>query len=255
MLLTFELPTKHLKSLGAHTDINFALAHMVGNNAYTDYYHASDKYTILDNSNFELGYPLSPDKVIAAAKTLKAQEVIAPDVFGSGSKTIKATNDFIKYLQDSGNLGKYKVMAVVQGCNVPDWTICLRRFTENPHIDVLGFSYQGCKSFHQDLGNARIAAVRLATHPAGGNLKKPIHLLGMGNNPIELKCHKAVTNVRSCDTSLPVVQGISLNKLHPEKGLIGPKLSRPENFFGMELNPSQHEVIIHNIKTMKEWIR
>jgi hypothetical protein len=192
---------------------------------------------------------------VKAAKLLDADEIVAPDSFGSGAKTIKATNDFIDYLRTSGNLGKFKVMGVVQGANVPDWVNCLAHMRDNKHIDVIGFSYVGCKSFNADLANARIQAVHLATHAATGNLKKQIHLLGMGNNPIELKLQKKVSNVRSCDTSIPIVQGLSKNRLHTVSGLIGPKLARPDNYFDADIDSEQMEAIVHNITTMKDWVR
>lgn len=255
MDLAFELPTKYLKTLGEHNDYNFTLAHLVGDDEYLTYYRENNKYTICDNSAFELSKPLDAPQVIHAAKLFKAEEVIAPDSFGSGSETIRTTNEFIKYLEDSNNLGKFRVMGVVQGANVPDWVNCFVHMRDNPHIDVIGFSYVGCKSFAPDISAARVGAVRLATADGAGNLKKNIHLLGMGGNPIELKLQKDVEMVRSCDTSLPIVQGLFNNKLDKISGLIGPKLSRPENYFETNVTAEQMATIIHNISTMKEWVR
>ncbi len=254
MELSFELPTKHLKTLGNHNDYNFTLAHLIGNEEYLTYYRENNKYTICDNSAFELNSPLPAPEVVKAATLLKAQEVIAPDSFGDGSKTIQTTNEFIKYLDDSGKLGKFKVMGVVQGANVPDWVNCFVHMRENKHIDVIGFSYLGCKTFSSDLASARIGAVRLATNVGGGDLKKSIHLLGIGSNPTELKAQREVPNVRSCDTSLPIVQGLYRNKLDTSTGLIGPKLSRPDNYFDADVDKDQLDAITHNIATMKQWI-
>lgn len=254
MDLTFELPHKQLKTLGKHNDINFTLAHLVSNEEYLTYYREANKYTICDNSAFELQNPLPAPTVIKAASLLKAQEVVAPDSFGSGTGTIESTNEFIKYLEDSGNLGKFRVMGVVQGANVPDWINCLMHLRDNKHVDVIGFSYIGCKSFDSNLSNARIGAVRLATNEGIGNLKKPIHLLGMGGNPIELVTHRDVETVRSCDTSIPVVQGLACDKFCPERGMLGAKLSRPENYFDVDPDANQMDAILHNIATMKQWV-
>lgn len=254
MDLSFELPHSQLNTLGKHNDINFTLAHLVDNEEYLTHYRDSTKYTICDNSAFELQRPLSPPEVVRAASLLKAQEVIAPDSFGSGNATIKSTNEFIKYLDDSGNLGKFKVMAVVQGANVPDWVNCMMHLRDNKHIDVIGFSYVGCKTFNANLSDARIGAVRFATSEIIGNLKKPIHLLGMGGNPTELIAQKDVENVRSCDTSIPIVQGLACDKFCPQKGLLGKKLSRPENYFEVTPSIEQMDAIIHNISTMKQWV-
>jgi hypothetical protein len=254
MELAFEVPTKHLPTLGQHNDYNFTLAHLVKDPAYLAHYQKSNKYTICDNSAFELSAPLSAEEIVSAAELLDADEIVAPDAFGSGQKTIAATKAFIKHLAVTGNLGKYKVMGVVQGSNVPDWINCMVHMRDNKHIDVIGFSYVGCKVFHADLTNARIQAVHLSTHSATGNLKKPIHLLGMGNNPIELKLQKKIPNVRSCDTSIPIVQGLSKNRLSAVSGLVGPKLARPDNYFDADINNEQMEAIVHNITTMKQWV-
>lgn len=253
MELSFELPHNQLPTLAKHNDYNFTLAHLLPNEEYTTHYRECNKYTICDNSAFELAAPLSPPQIIKAASLFKAQEVVAPDAFGSGDDTVAATNEFIKYLEDSGNLGKFRVMGVVQGANVPDWINCLVHMKENKHIDVIGFSYVGCKGFHPDLATARISAVNTATHTAGGDLKKNIHLLGVGGNPLELLVQKNVPQVRSCDTSIPIVQGLAGDKLHPVSGLVGPKLARPENYFDVKPTLEQVAAITYNIELMKQW--
>lgn len=253
MELSFELPTKHLKDLAEHNDYNFTLAHLVSDEQYLTHYRECNKYTICDNSAFELAVPLSAPEVFKAASLLKSQEVVAPDAFGSGRNTIQATEDFLKYMEDAGHRGKFRVMGVVQGANVPDWVSCLMHMRDNPHIDVVGFSYVGCKHFSEDLGNARIAAVRMSVNEILGGLAKPIHLLGVGSNPIELKTHADVPTVRSCDTSLPIVQGFYNDRLHEVTGMTGTKLARPSNYFAATLNKQQLDDIRHNIAVMKGW--
>jgi hypothetical protein len=76
----------------------------------------------------------------------------------------------------------------------------------------------------------------------------------MGNNPIELKLQKKIPNIRSCDTSIPIVQGLSKNRLSAVSGLIGPKLARPDNYFDADIDSEQMEAIVHNITTMKQWV-
>ena len=97
--LTFEMPSKHLQSLGKYTDLNFTLAHMAGNNAYTDYYRASDKYTIVDNSNFELGSPLPPPKVLEAAQMYKAPKLVAGEI---GVRDMEELSTYCQQLSMAG---------------------------------------------------------------------------------------------------------------------------------------------------------
>ena len=255
MELSFELPHNHLKTLGEYNDYNFTLAHLTANEEYTSHYRESNKYTICDNSNFELKSPLPAPAIVRAADLFKAQEIIAPDSFKDGNGTIKATEEFIKYLEDSGKLGKFRVQGVVQGANVPDWTLCLDYMTNNKHIDVVGFSYQGCSVFAPDLANARIAAVALATHESSGDLKKTIHLLGVGGNPKELAIQNNVETIRSCDTSIPIVQGLYNSRLSDSFGLVTDKLPRPEDYFDLTMTDAQLKNVIHNISVMKNWVK
>lgn len=253
MQLSFEIPPALLHTLGKYNDYNFTLAHMVPNEEYTSYYRESTKYTICDNSNFELGSPLPASEVVKAAQIFHAQEIIAPDVFGSGSGTIASTEAFIKYLEESGNLGKFKVHGVVQGANIPDWTLCLDYMKNNPHVDVIGFSYMGCNGFSNDITNSRIVAAQTAINDG---LTKTIHLLGIGSNPKEIEIQKAHPNIRSCDTSIPIVEGLLNIRLSKEFGFIGQKHSRPSNYFDIkEVTPDQLKAIIFNINIMKDWLK
>ena len=252
MELAFELPTAHLGDLGKHNEYNFTLAHLaLQDPTYLKYYRNSDKYTICDNSNFELLTSVSHDDIIEAAHRLKAQEIIAPDSLRSGRHTIESTADFIEHLKKRGEIDNFKIMGVVQGANVPDWSLCIDFLQKHPNITTIGASYIGCSSFAEDPCNARIGAITLASQIGG--IKKPFHLLGVGGNPKELEMHSASTNIRSCDTSMPIVQGMSYNCFDKDKGLIGPKLPRPDDYFDCSLNSKQIADIEMNISILRDW--
>ena len=252
MELSFEVPTKSLKELGPLNDFEFCLAHLaLTDEKYRNYFSKSKQFTVCDNSAFELGKPMEHPDIIDAARVVKAQEIVSPDSFRNGTKTIDATENFISYLHQTNKKKEFKVMGVIQGNNAPDWANCLKYMNDHPEVDTIGVCYVSCHIFDQDATNARLAAIRYLVNM--GKVTKPIHLLGMGGNPIELKLHGNVPNLRSCDTSLPIVQGLSLDKFDPTAGLAGKKLARPHDFFNVNVAKEQLDCIIHNVNLMKEW--
>jgi len=251
MQLSYEIPTKYLSQLGQHLDFNFCLAHLaLKDSAYISYYKNSPKFKICDNSAFELGKPMPAAEVVKAAKFLNANEVICPDSLRNGRETIETTTEFINYLKMNGEMGKFQLMGVVQGCNALDWYECFDFMVKSPDINTVGINYLSCGIFGSDPMASRISAVQsaLIIH----RVTKPIHLLGMGGNPLELKFYKPGT-IRSCDTSMPVVQGLNRNRFDEVSGLVGPKLPRPDNFFELALDKQQIEDIIYNVGLLRKW--
>jgi hypothetical protein len=85
---------------------------------------------------------------------------------------------------------------------------------------------------------------------------KPIHLLGIGGNPMEVFLQKTFPQVRSCDTSIPVVDGYFNVKYDLKKGSnILPKNKRPADYFDMTLTKEQLSVTNYNMQCMREWVK
>jgi len=175
MIISYEIPTPNLKDLGKYNDYSFCLAHLaLQDKTYVDYYRKAPGYKIVDNSIFELAHALPYSEIIKAANTLNANEVVSPDSFQNGPKTIKATEDFLKFFTAANLQGKYKVMGVVQGSNIPSWVKCFTWMDKNPLIDVIGISYVGCASFSTDPTDSRVKAVKYAIDHIKPT--KPLHL-------------------------------------------------------------------------------
>ena len=255
MIISYEIPTPHLKDLGHYNNYSFCLAHLaLQDRAYVDYYKNAPGYKVVDNSIFELAHPLPYADVIKAADILHADEVVSPDSFQNGPKTIKATEDFLKFFTAANLTGKYKVMGVVQGSNIPSWVKCFQWMDKNPLINVIGLSYVGCASFANDPMNSRIQAVKYAVDHIKPT--KPIHLLGIGGNPLEVFLQKTFPQVRSCDTSIPVVDGYYNAKYDVKKGSsILPKNKRPADYFNITMTNSQLTDAHFNMECIKSWLK
>lgn len=251
MILSFEIPTNHLDELGKFNDFDFCLAHLtLSNSKYLDYYKNSKKYKIMDNSAFELGGPMSFTDVVKAAELVNANEIVAPDAFKNSAKTISSTQSFLDHLT-SNKITNYKIMGVVQGENFPAWTNCISFMENSPGIDIIGLSYVGCTSFDPDPTAARLKAVRWILDFM--KISKPVHLLGIGANPLEIGLHGPNPMIRSCDTSIPIVQGLAGDLFNPKLGMVAAKLPRPSNYFDLNINSSQMNSITHNLTQMKNW--
>lgn len=255
MILSYEIPTPNLKDLGKYNDYSFCLAHLaLQDKAYVDYYRNTPGYKVVDNSIFELSKPLSYPDIIKAANILNANEVVAPDSFQDGPKTIKAAEDFLKYFKATNLVGKYKVMGVVQGSNIPSWVNCFMWMEQNPLIDVIGISYVGCASFATHPTDSRVRAVQYASEHVKAS--KPLHLLGIGGNPLEVNLYKNFSIVRSCDTSIPVVDGYYKVRYNEETGSsILPKHRRPSDYFNVSLNKDQLDIVDFNMQCMRKWAK
>jgi len=253
MILSFELPIKYLNHLGQYNDFHFCLAHLaLSNSDYLSYYRNQTKYKVLDNSSFELKKSVSFADILKAAELLNAQEVCAPDVFKEAAQTIESTREFIDFMKNSGVYNKFKIMGVVQGENIPAWMQCLNFMNSNSDVHVIGVSYIGCEVFNinKDVLAGRLDAITAMMQHL--KVRKPIHLLGIGGNPIEIKLYGPIPNLRSCDTSLPVVNGIDRIRFDLEKGSY--KVKRQNDFFNITLDKGQLDDIIYNIQVMKQWI-
>lgn len=173
------------------------LTHMVEKYpAYVQVAQDAPGYKILDNSLIELGGAVDLDRVIKAAETIGADEIILPDVFRDGPATLKAVEKAIAELNKRypNRSWPFKLQAVAQGKDEKEWDECYTSLLKNPDVDVIG-----------------IPKVLAKMHPQGRPYfvntycalsVKPHHLLGMWYSMTELLEYDYLEDIRSCDTVL-----------------------------------------------------
>lgn len=178
-------------------DYHMFLTHMV--EKYPLYEMTAQKskgYKILDNSLIELGDSVDIERVLSAAKRICADEIILPDAFQDGPRTLISVQESLAYLRKKypQKNWPYKLMAVAQGRNEEEWYKCYRELLSIPEIDVIG-----------------IPKVLAKMHPKGrpyfvNNLcelgKIEHHLLGLWYSLSELREYDNPQLIRSCDTVL-----------------------------------------------------
>lgn len=228
-------PLAHLK-LADRGKIFFALSHYVIECPYYArfYKRRSDmgKLVIIDNGTYERSLPLSPDKLIEAAKAIRAKEIIAPDVLRNPALTLELTRSFLSLLSDSERKW-FHVMGVPQGRNRRDW---IRQYLKiiQLDIDIIGIP---------KWLKRRDVVLKQLLRSHHFDRAKDHHLLGI-NDISEL--HRMPRRIiRSMDTKLPILLGMKLLSI---------KAKRPSEagYFDLHLNNDQLKCILNNITEFKK---
>ncbi len=184
-------------------------------------------YKILDNSLIELGSAMTIDRVLDAAEKIGADEIILPDVFQDGGATLNAVDKALVEI-DRRYQGKcpFKLMAVAQGTNWPNWNRCYEELMDRSEVSVIGVPKVCAKM----LPGGRPEVMRRSQCRL---LEKEHHLLGLWYSASELEQYDRPDMIRSCDTvlaSFMTKHGLGASGVRPdgftvdlEKDVIDPK--------------------------------
>lgn len=223
--VSHESPISILDHSVAYNDFDYALVHLF--ETQPDYYNFfktslnRGRQVLLDNSIFELGKSFDSAKFANFIEKLKPSFYIVPDVLEDGYATVKS---FAEFTSQYSTLPGLKIGAV-QGKTFDELVDCYRYMSDFADYVAISFDYSyyivtgrgktklerwcnGRQHFIQDLINAGI-----------WNWDKPHHLLGCSLAK-EFKYYvDRVPNIRSCDTSNPVVAGIKGIRYNGDLGL------------------------------------
>jgi len=163
---------------------------------YYEFFKASKKYKMLDNGLFETGEACPFDVLIEAAKDIKADEIVLPDVRDKSKETIKRAKECLRSMSREDRK-RFKVMVV---CQAKTANQQIRRYPDYARldVDVLGIM-RPLKRHIID----RAVSMRWLQVATKFDVTKEHHFLGL-DDPTELKL---VRGIRSVDTSWPVRYG------------------------------------------------
>jgi hypothetical protein len=206
------VPTAFLPVLGTQTNYHLALTHLVWSQGapYIDFMLRRSKqgdFIIMDNSLIELGNAVDILQVVEAASVCGAHEVVLADVFLDKDKTLAAIQDSVDTLRNAYQTYKripFQLMAVPQGKNFSEWLECLSTIlTRFPMITTIGIP-KVTNTFFEDTDMGRIGVLQYLTDKGVPEAFPQIqwHMLGVWNNPIELKFASKYKWIRGCDTSI-----------------------------------------------------
>lgn len=238
MKVAHIVPTKFLWVI-EDADYHMCLGHLVGEDIkYTSFYKTaacSGAYVIMDNGVYETGEPLSIEEICRRANMINASEIILPDYYKDGEKSLVATRDAITYAR---NNFKGKLMAVPQGTNLEEW-VHNAILTLSLDIDVIGvpkwLSGEGMRT--------RLKALQTLDQLTRG---REVHLLGCAENPIESQ----LIAIAGKAGEFPEVRGIDscIAFKYAEHDMYFEDGPRPEGDMDFNADACKFECLIENIR-------
>lgn len=165
----------------------------------SDYYptcNAQNCYRIMDNSLIELGGAVDIDKVLAAAEKHHVQEIILPDVFRDGARTLDSVMRSLDTLEKKGKLRSFRLMAVAQGSTLEEFSHCYEKLCALPEIHCIGIP---------KVTDELTSSGRAGLESLWQGSPKAIHLLGVWKTLSELLDYKYPAAIRSVDTCIPAL--------------------------------------------------
>jgi hypothetical protein len=273
-------------------DYFMILSWLLKEKIYYDFYkkykeiHPKSFY-ILDNGAAE-DKLMSNKQLIEMADYIKANEIVLPDVYGDGVKTIDLVTEFID--ENCDRSFDYKLMGVLQGQNKEEILKCLEFYINCPYINTIGVGYRNLLyAFSDDIGfqpkeywtELKIPNIDILSNKLEDNTylytlsrvyllknyidfkllknrKKKIHLLGIWNS-IEMSFYNKVFNkeelkiIRGCD-SAALCQAAQKNIIwNKEYGVV----NKPVKYldFFKKMSPNELFYFNENVKILKEWMK
>lgn len=135
----------HNTEIAALGDFQFTLAHEINEDNVEYYQQLSDDGVeiILDNGAFELGHPVSNEKLMEVAELIGATEVIAPDMQWDPFKAYTNAANFMDFFEEQGYHKDFKVMAVIWSAGPGDIGYWFDKYYE------LGVDVYGIGKWHE----------------------------------------------------------------------------------------------------------
>jgi len=265
ILIAHEAPIALMEEVQRHTDYDYALVHHFEN--YENYFNffkrgiANGREVILDNSIFELKTAFNPEKYIEWIEKLQPTFYIVPDVLEDGYQTI---DNYMNWVDNHSNLPGI-AMGTIQGNNYHEIADCYRAMSLHcPYIaisfdmeyyDITGIGRQ--RAERRCDGRKRLIKQLIAD--GLWNWDKPHHLLGCSlAKEFSFYKHNNIYNIRSIDTSNPVIAGIQGMKYAGDFGLseeihLADKAN--EIFNKEEFSVDQIQLIKENIWSFTDIVR
>jgi hypothetical protein len=198
-----QLATITPKSLLPVGPIALGLAHLLKDDKELQKkWKELEVYKILDNSAFELGSAHRIEDMVDLAFAIDAQEIVLPDEFRDGKKTLERVYDALSYLHKdvfANDTVPFRVMAVPQGKTFGEWLRCYEALAADPRIDVIAINRDSSKYC-----GTRVDLLHFLEQRGMVKETKEYHLLGMQDNILELEVvNDRFDWVRSIDSCFP----------------------------------------------------
>lgn len=256
ILISHESPIQLLNQSRKYNDYDYCLVHLLEKYPeYALFFKQSllmGREVLLDNSIFELGHAFDPEKYIEVVRDMNPTFYIVPDTLEDSEKTIEQYKNWNStYLTNSMRIG------VVQGKTYKELTDCYKFMSEHADYIAISFdySYYLLTSIETDkiyaYADGRHRFIRQLIADNIWNWNKPHHLLGAGQI-LEFSKYRDIKNIRSLDTSSPIMAGIHNHQFIEKIGNRWKPKDMLANNLEIDLTTDQLDLISHNIKVFRD---
>ena len=229
LLVSHESPLQLLEESLNFNDYQYCLVHLMEENEeYREWFTTVNtrfgQDVLLDNSIFELGTSFDPEKYAHWVKELNPNFYIVPDVLEDADGTMEQWRNWEDVFQPPEN--KSLKIGVVQGKTWQELLDCYLWMSSSADYIAISFDY----SYYQTTGegenklqkwcSGRQKFIQHLIDQGYWNWSKPHHLLGCSlAKEFRYYVDKDIYNIRSCDTSNPIVAALKGLKYNSDLGL------------------------------------
>jgi len=269
MLVSHESPISILERSKTYNDYDYALVHLF--ETQPEYYNffkcslAAGREVLLDNSIFELGESFDPKKYIKYITELNPTFYIVPDVLEDAQGTMSSWNKF--FLNYGSDLKGRTTIGVVQGNTYQELVDCYKFMSDNADYIAISFDYKwyetvtttnrsGREGTLDRWAAGRQHLISRLVEDRVWNARKPHHLLGAALAR-EFATYAPIAselNIRSLDTSNPVVAGLLGHRYMANQGLNHKPSMMLADMIDVDVDEDQLDDIIFNTKQFKNII-
>jgi hypothetical protein len=261
--VSHESPISCLEKSLEYNDYGYALVHLFEErpeyfNFFKTLRTTTDIPVLLDNSIFELGKAFDSQDYIKWIDKLDPNYYIVPDVLYSGIDTIRSWVEFNCHLLPAAP----RQIGVATGRDWSDIIECYQFMSDNADYIALGFNLPYFE--HTGTGITKLerwctGRQRLVHHLIDEgiwNWNKPHHLLGCSlAREFRYYVDNNIYNIKSCDTSNPVVASIKGIQYNDDFGLLEKPSTLLADLIDYEMDDSELELLDYNVKMFKKILR
>ena len=229
LLVSHESPIQLLEESLNYNDYQYCLVHLMEENEqYREWFlNVKTRFgqdVLLDNSIFELGEAFDPQKYAYWLTKINPNFYIVPDVLEDANGTMEKWNEWEMSWKPADSTAL--TIGVVQGKTWQELTDCYKWMSTEADYIAISFDY----SYYQYTGlgdtklekwcSGRQRFIQQLIDEGIWNWNKPHHLLGCSlAKEFRYYVDKNITNIRSCDTSNPVVAALHGLEYNSDQGL------------------------------------
>ena len=268
MLVSHESPISILEESKQYNDYCYALVHLFETQPeYFNFFKrslAEGREVLLDNSIFELGESFDPMKYCKYAEELNPTFYIVPDVLEDSRATMSSWEKFM--LNGAPKIDALKI-GVVQGDTYQEIVDCYKFMSDNSDYIAISFDYKWYDRVSISNRGGRLGQldrwcagrqhlIERLMEDGIWDKTRPHHLLG-ASLAREFKAYvdiAAEMNIRSLDTSNPVVAGLTGNRYIAGQGLTHKPSVMLADLISTEVDEDKMDDILFNTAEFKKII-